>query len=105
MVRRPACAGRAFSVAGGASRRRVLGLPRPVFDGRFGGGGFDRARAWRALGRLGRSFPLLLLLDPDFLFESVPELVGRALELAEALAQRAAELGQLARPENQQCDD
>ena len=41
-----------------------------------------------------------LLLDADFLVESVPQLVGGALELAETLAERTAELWQFSGPED-----
>ena len=47
---------------------------------------------------------LLLLLDPDLLFERALQLVRGLPELADALAERTAELGQLPRPEDDQRD-
>ena len=48
---------------------------------------------------------LALFLDAHFFFERVAQLVRRALELAQALAERSPELGQLARPEDDQRND
>ena len=82
------------SFAGGAGVTGVEGA----------GAGGRRGRNCRILfGANGR--PLLaLLLDADFLFERVPQLVGRPLELPDAPAKRTAELGQLARPEDDERD-
>jgi hypothetical protein len=47
---------------------------------------------------------LALLFDPDFLFEGIPQLVRGSPELSDAAAQGSAELGQFARPENEERD-
>src|SRR4030095_4374123 len=44
------------------------------------------------------------LFHPDFFVERVSQLVGRPLEFGEAFPERLAELGQLARPENDEGD-
>src|SRR3954451_4733501 len=61
----------------------------------------------RAGGRVGTcrlrsalAFGAALLFDADFLVQRVLQLVGRALELVQALPERAAELGELPGPEN-----
>src|SRR5262245_21281538 len=77
----------------GTSAMRTLGAvvrTRHVADGRL-----DRRGRFLPLGRSA-------LFDPDFLVERVLQFVRRALEFSEALAQRLAQLGQLARPENNQ---
>ena len=58
----------------------------------------------RGLLRLDLGPLFLLFLDPDFLLERALQLVRGLLELADALAQRTAELGQLPRPEDDQRD-
>src|SRR5262245_40957371 len=55
----------------------------------------------RRFSRLGRALAALFL-DADLFVERIAELVGRALELTEALAQRPAELRQLSGPEDDQ---
>src|SRR5262249_7916961 len=76
---------------------------------RLGGSGGRRC----GLGRLGRRFLLfsrcflfffLLLLDPDLFLERAPQLVRGLLELGQALAERAPELGQLSRSKDDERD-
>src|SRR4029453_12113043 len=86
----------------GTLRRAVLA--RDVADAVIGAGGgrngvMELRHARRLLTLL--RFPLF---HPDFFVERVSQLVGRPLEFGEAFPERLAELGQLARPENDEGD-